>query len=68
MKLVGNLWLRGWGGGAVGSWLWLVRAVGCGGFSAVGGCGGLGVVVWWPCVVVVSLVKFQVAVAKVVVV
>ena len=67
MKFVGNLWLRGWGGGAVGSWLRLVRAVGCGGLRAVGGCSGLGVVVWWPCVVEESLMEFQVVIARVVV-
>ena len=40
----------------------------CGGFSAVGGCSGLGVLVWWPCVVVVSLVRCQLVIAGVVVV
>ena len=61
-KLVAS-W-RGWG---VGSWLWFVRAVGRGGFGVVGGCSGLGVVVWWPCVVADGLVKFQVVVGRVVV-
>ena len=64
---MGNLWLLVWGNGAVGSWLRLVRAVGCGGLRAVGGCSGLGVVVWWPCVVAEGLVKFQVVVGRVVV-
>ena len=63
---MGSLWLRGCGGGAVGSCLRLVRAVGCGGRKAVGGCSGLGVV-WWPCVVEKSLMEFQVVIATVVV-
>ena len=64
---MGNLWLRGWGGGAVGSWLGLVRAVGRGGFRAVGGCSGSGVVVWLLCVVEESLMEFKVVIARVVV-
>ena len=66
-KFVESLWHRGWGGGAMGSWLRLVRVVGCGGFGAVGGCSGLGVVVWWPCVVGENLMVFPVVIARVVV-
>ena len=51
----------------MGSWLWFVRAVGCGGFGVLGGCSGLGVVVRWPCVVVEGLVKFQAVVGRMVV-
>ena len=64
---MGNLWLLGWGNGAVGSWLRLVRAVGCGGLRAVGGCSGSGVVVCLPCVVEESLMGYQVVIARVVV-
>ena len=68
IRICGNLWLRGWGGGAVGSWLRLVRVVGCGGFGAVGGYSGLGVVVWWLCVVEGSLIGFHVVIVRVLVV
>ena len=42
--------------------------VGCGGFGADGGCSGLGMVVWWLCVVEESLIEFQVVIARVLVV